>query len=90
MHKYSIRFLLAVALLVASLAALAWGLLPGERTVLHQTIQPTEMRLPTPIGSLLNNLWVVSMPAQSGPTAMTLPNLLVVPLPGADRFFTTD
>jgi len=50
MHKYSIRLILAIALLILSLSALVWGLLPGERVVLHQTIHPTEMQVPTPLG----------------------------------------
>ena len=63
MHKYNIRLILAAVLLVISLAALVWGLLPGERTVVHQTIQPTEMHLPTPQGFL---------PAQHGLDSVTM------------------
>ena len=62
MNKVSLRLYLAVALLIISLAALTWGLLPGERVLLHQTIQPTEMLVPTPQGFL---------PTQGGQMAST-------------------
>ena len=77
MNKSRIRLILAAALLVISLMALAWGLLPGERTVLHQRIQPTEMQLPTPQGYL---------PQAEAVASVIFPQPAVRVLQGADRF----
>jgi hypothetical protein len=46
------RLVSAVLLLLVSLILLAWGFLPGARTIRRQKIQPTEMQLPTPVGYL--------------------------------------
>jgi hypothetical protein len=48
-----LRYTLALALLAGSLVLLAWAFWPGERVIRRQFIQPTEMQLPTPGGSLL-------------------------------------
>jgi hypothetical protein len=41
-----LRLGFAMVVLVISLSALAWSCLPGQRIVLRQKIQPTEMQLP--------------------------------------------
>ncbi len=48
-----LRYTLALVLLAVSLVLLAWASWPGERVIRRQYIQPTEMQLPTPDGSLL-------------------------------------
>ncbi|HEY3312654.1 MAG TPA: hypothetical protein VGK00_13520 [Anaerolineales bacterium] len=48
MKKRWIRLLFTVVLMAISIAALAWGLLPGAKVVRRQKIEPTEMQLPTP------------------------------------------
>lgn len=50
MNKRWIRLLFAAVLMAVSIAALAWGLLPGSRVVRQQRLQPTEMQLLTPSG----------------------------------------
>jgi hypothetical protein len=52
MPKSRVRLVSAVVLLLISLTLLAWGFLPGVRTIRRQKIQPTEMQLPTPVGYL--------------------------------------
>lgn len=48
-----LRYTLALALLAGSLILLAWAYWPGERVIHRRYIQPTEMQLPAPGGSLL-------------------------------------
>ena len=52
------RLILTVMVTIASLALLAWGLWPHDRTVRRQFIQPTEMQLPAP-GSFVPFPWLV-------------------------------
>lgn len=47
-----LRYTLALFILAGSLFLLAWAFWPGERIVYRRHIQPTEMQLPTPGGSL--------------------------------------
>lgn len=44
-----LRIIAGIAILLTSLALLAWGLLPARREIRTQPISPTEMQLPTPI-----------------------------------------
>jgi hypothetical protein len=46
MSKRSWRLILALVFLAASLTLLAWSLLPSQRIVRRQLMQPTEMQLP--------------------------------------------
>ncbi len=48
-----LRYTLAMVILAGSLFLLVWAFWPGERVVRRRYIQPTEMQLPTPGGSLL-------------------------------------
>lgn len=48
-----LRYTLALVILAGSLFLLVWAFWPGERIVRRQFLQPTEMQLPTPGGSLL-------------------------------------
>lgn len=72
-----LRYTLALVLLAVSLALLAWASWPGERVIRRQFIQPTEMQLPTPGGSLLfqRDLAWVNPPLQ-----------MACPIRMADRF----
>jgi hypothetical protein len=44
-----IRIIVGIAILIVSVAFLAWGLLPTRREVRIQPISPTELQLPTPV-----------------------------------------
>jgi len=57
MKPRTIRRVLAVVLLMVSLALLAWGLWPGLELSRVLPISPLEMQLPTPTG-WLPSLWV--------------------------------
>jgi hypothetical protein len=41
--------MIGIAILIVSIALLAWGLLPARHEVRTQPISPTELQLPTPI-----------------------------------------
>lgn len=77
MIKSRLRLVIAVILLVISLAALAWGFLPGSRVIRRQKIQPTEMMLPTPASVL---------PSIDYMAEISIFNGAVCNIHGADRF----
>lgn len=72
-----LRYTLALLLLAGSLALLVWASLPGERVIRRQFIQPTEMQLPAPGGSLL---------LQRGLVGVHSPFQMACPIRTADRF----
>ncbi len=72
-----LRYTLALALLAGSLALLVWAFWPGERVIRRQFIQPTEMQLPAPGGSLL---------LPRGLAWMNQPLEMACPIRVADRF----
>ena len=61
MFKPGLRLVFALAILAISLAALAWGFLPGARIVRRQKIQPTEMQLPTPSGFIPSGRYLAKL-----------------------------
>jgi len=50
MVRTRLRLVVAIVVLVISLAALGWSFLPGSRIIRRQIIHPTEMQLPIPEG----------------------------------------
>ena len=51
-----IRVFIGIAILIISIAILAWGLLPARREVRTQPISPTELQLPTPAALYIQTL----------------------------------
>jgi hypothetical protein len=67
MSKAHWRLTLAVIVLAIAVALLAWSSLPGPRVLRRQTLQPTEMQLPTPqsFAPLLREFVWVHLPVET-------------------------